>query len=68
MTQDADNKWELSKLDTAYIIEELYLRGVSISDIFGRYLEFEIAGNGRTMTVDDANHAGMNPVKGPEDF
>jgi len=57
--EQAERKWELSKLDSAYLIEELYLRGVSVRDIYGRYYEFEVASNARTMTKEDAELAGV---------
>lgn len=49
--------WELSKYGNQQLITELYGRGVSIKDIFGRYLEFEVAGDARTMDVEDAQLA-----------
>lgn len=50
---------DLTVVDTAYLINELYMRGVTIQDIFGRYYELEIAGDGRSMYVEDANYAGL---------
>lgn len=52
-------KLKLEDIDSAYLIEELYLRGVSIKDVFGRYYEFELSADARTMDVDDANYAGL---------
>lgn len=55
----AYEEFELSKADTRLMAKELYERGVSIRDIFGIYYELEEAGNGRSMTVEDAELAGL---------
>lgn len=50
----AEEEWQLSKYGSENLIQELYRRGVSVKDIFGRYYEMEEAGNARTMDVEDA--------------
>lgn len=57
--EKARESWELSRFENQDLITELYTRGVSIKTIFGRYYEFEEAGNGRTMAVEDAELAGV---------
>lgn len=64
--KEEDDAWmayvkdtEIAQADNVRLIKELYDRGVTIRDIFGRYYEFEEAGNGRTMTVEDVLLAGL---------
>lgn len=57
--EKAREDWELGHFDTQMLVTELYARGVSIKDIFGRYYEFEAAGDARTMDVEDAELAGV---------
>lgn len=57
--EKAREAWELGRFDNQMLITELYSRGVSIKDIFGRYYEFEAAGDGRTMDIEDAELAGV---------
>ena len=54
-----DIEKSIKESESVYLIEELYLRGVTIKEIFGRYYEFEAASDGRTMDVEDAELAGM---------
>lgn len=53
---EAEEKWEISKIDSADLIHELYLRGITIRDIFGRYYEFDEAKT--QMTIEDTQLAG----------
>lgn len=48
----------LEHVDTSILVLELYMRGVPITNIFGRYYEFEQAVDGRTLTLEDAITAG----------
>lgn len=50
---------DVSKVETDIIVNELFERRVSIKDIFGKYYEREVAADGRSMTLEDAELAGV---------
>ena len=61
--EQATVEWELSKIDDLDLIHELHRRGVTITDIYGRYYEIEAASDGRTMTPEEAVLAGVDILK-----
>lgn len=60
--------WELSLIESSELIAELYSRKVEIKEIFGRYLEYEVAGDGRQMNVEDATLAYGTGTYGDKSF
>ena len=55
----ADEEYQATRIDTDILVNELWERGITIRDIFGKYYEREEAGHAHSLTVEDARLAGM---------
>lgn len=66
--KDYETERALQEAEVAVIVKALYDRNIPFSYIFGRYYEFEEAGNGRMMTVEDAQLAGYDGEPRVESF
>lgn len=56
----------LASVDSSVLIATLYIRGVTIRDIFGRYYEFDEQSSQATLTVEDAELAGYGYIPGQD--
>lgn len=56
----------VNKADNLTLIRELYERGVSIKDIFGRYFEFDAASDAQSLDVEDVRLAGLDSTFNPK--
>jgi hypothetical protein len=59
LTQQEDSIYQAQRLDSDVMINELYERGVTIRDIFGKFYEREAAADARTMLIEDAELSGV---------
>lgn len=69
---DAHEQWVaeglVEKVGSELLIKELYDRGVSVKDIFGRYYEFDEINSAQTLDVEDARLAGHGGEPEPKAF